>query len=148
MSCETCRYFEPGGGKFSKGYCTYYRSYVYPSDSCAKYEGSSSGGCFLTTACCDHKGLPDDCPELRAMRKLRDYIKKEYTSAQKCVDIYYKAAPIIVKNINQRVDRDDCLEEIYKYVLHIKALMDNDDIMNAAFEYMYLFCECLQKYSE
>jgi hypothetical protein len=34
---------------------------------------SAQGGiCYLTTACCQYKGLPDDCEELTLLRKFRD----------------------------------------------------------------------------
>lgn len=148
MSCENCTYFTSGGGKWSKGYCSYYRSYCSPWESCSNETSSGSGGCFLTTACCEHKGLPDNCEELEAMRKLRDTIKTIYPSSVKCINMYYEKAPMIVDNINNQKNKAEILESIYKDILHIKALMDNDDILNASFEYMYLFCKCINNYSE
>lgn len=35
---------------------------------------SSSGGCFLTSACVKSKGLPDNCYELTRLRWFRDNI--------------------------------------------------------------------------
>lgn len=76
-SCETCVYCSDVN--YGKGYCSYYRTYVDISDSCNYYSERSSGtgGCFLTTACCEFMNLPDDCEELQTMRKFRDdYLSK------------------------------------------------------------------------
>ena len=60
--------------------------------------GSTQGGiCYLTTACCEHKGLPDDCEELTVLRKFRDsYVAKEL------VQEYYRLAPAIVERIKDK----------------------------------------------
>ena len=62
--CGNCTSFRFEGDGI-KGYCSYYRAYCYPNDTCSKQENasSSSAGCFLTTVCCKEKGLPDDCKE-------------------------------------------------------------------------------------
>ena len=71
--CKDCEWGEPESGTW-KWYCSYYKTYEDPDEvqDCKQFKerGSSSGGCFLTTACCDYKGLPDDCYELETMRKL------------------------------------------------------------------------------
>jgi hypothetical protein len=54
-----------------------------------------SGGCFLTTACVEAKGLPDDCHELTVLRDLRDEMKKTEEGAA-LVKEYYEIAPRIV----------------------------------------------------
>jgi len=64
---------------------------------------NASGGCYLTTACCEYKGLPDDCEELQTLRKFRD----EYVPAVLVVE-YYKTAPNIVPLLT-----DKQLEYIY-----------------------------------
>ena len=45
-------------------YYKYCRNYDY--DDCPIYKGNDSGGCFLTSACTEARGLPDDCRELTA----------------------------------------------------------------------------------
>jgi hypothetical protein len=74
--------------------------------------GSSSaqGGvsCYLTTACCEFMGLPDDCEELEVLRAFRDkFVPKEV------VNEYYKVAPEIVNRIKN--DRNK-LMYVYKVV--------------------------------
>jgi len=93
---------------------------------------SSGAGCFLTTACCQHKGLPDDCEELNILRKFRDEYVDKYL-----VEEYYKIAPSIVKKIQ---DRPRVLDYIYDVIVncvgHIKhgnpegALLDYKIMVN------------------
>ena len=55
---------------------------------------SAGVGCFITTVCCEYKGLADDCEELTILRKFRDtYVPKQL------VKEYYKIAPKIVEII-------------------------------------------------
>ena len=51
-------------------YDKYCRNYDY--DDCPIYKGNDSGGCFLTSACTEARGLPDDCHELTVLRSFRD----------------------------------------------------------------------------
>jgi len=71
--------------------------------------GSSTNlGCFLTTACCEYKGLPDDCEELTVLRNFRDtYVPIE------TVKRYYIIAPDIADRIRGDVNR---LEYVYSVV--------------------------------
>ena len=65
--CGSCKYYTYEG-EYKKGYCSWYKSYYYADDSCSHWEEgniSSTGGCFLTTACCEHKGLPVDLIETK-----------------------------------------------------------------------------------
>ena len=52
-------------------YRIYCRDYSY--SDCPIYKSdSSSGGCYLTSACTAAMGLPDDCEELSILRRFRD----------------------------------------------------------------------------
>ena len=71
-TCGACKEFEFEGND-KKGYCRRYRSYYWDNDSCRYYDedderlsNGRSSTCFLTTACCDYKNLPDDCYEQQA----------------------------------------------------------------------------------
>src|SRR5208282_5655374 len=86
--------------------------------SSGKNSSSSANGgiaCFLTTACCEHKGLPDDCDELTILRSFRD------THVPKIlIKEYYEIAPQIVRMIkNDHTQLDyvyniitDCVRDI------------------------------------
>ena len=57
-------------------YYKYCRNYDY--DDCPIYKGNDSGGCFLTSACTEARGLPDDCHELTVLRAFRDgYLRSQ-----------------------------------------------------------------------
>lgn len=85
---------------------------------CPHYKGKSSGGCFLTTACVEHKGLPDDCHELTSMRRFRDEWLVDQPGGREEVAEYYAIAPCIVAHINARPDADEVWEKLYQeYIL-------------------------------
>ena len=81
-------------------YYKYCRKYDY--DDCPIYKGdSSSGGCYLTSACVEARGLPDDCMELQTLRDFRDNWLKQQPCGQDEVAEYYATAPRIVDKINK-----------------------------------------------
>jgi len=75
--------------------------------------GSGGGGCFLTTACVEHKGLADDCYELQALRAMRDTIVTWSDDMKALVEEYYRIAPVIVSRINAEADSADIWEDLY-----------------------------------
>ena len=96
-------------------YKRYCRGYYY--DECPIYRGtdsSSSGGCFLTSACIGAKGLPDDCEELRILRKFRDGWLSEQHGGKELISEYYTIAPQIVDSINAQENHIQIHEEIYQ----------------------------------
>jgi hypothetical protein len=56
-------------------------------------------GCFLTTAACQHKGLPDDCRELEVLREFRDTHLLATVEGQELVQRYYAVAPAIAAGL-------------------------------------------------
>lgn len=142
-TCGSCKYYKYEGEN-TKGYCSWYRTYYYPDDSCDHWEEgnvSSSGGCFLTTACCEHKGLPDDCRELTALRYLRDEYMKKYDFGQALISIYYEKAPAIVDKINHMADSDEIYEGIYNKIQEIVVMIENKKYDDAVCEYIKLMFE-------
>ncbi len=115
-ACGSCS--DINGGK---GYCSYYRVFVDVDDTCANYsEGSgysSSSICFLTTICCEYKGLPDDCEELQTMRKFRDSYLSKTEQGQRLIKFYYDRAPIIVEKINSSPQKEKICEYIYNQII-------------------------------
>jgi hypothetical protein len=93
---------------------TYHRE-----DKTGKYDetsGSSSGGCFLTTACVEHVGLADDCHELEALRNFRDTYVKHLPNGNALLVEYYSRAPKIVDSILASPDKDELLSYIYTVI--------------------------------
>ena len=103
---------------------------------CYYYKKGSGGGCYLTTACVNHKGLPDDCYELETLRHYRDTYLKTFDGGRKDVQDYYRVAPGMVAAINKRPDKDDILEHIYSdLVLPMVNLVENKKYAEAHYFY-------------
>lgn len=71
------------------------------------------GGCFLTTACVEFAGLPDNCKELQVMRHFRDTYVCNLSDGDKALSDYYQIAPLIVK----RIKLQEHSSEIFKNML-------------------------------
>ncbi|MGN0998102.1 MAG: CFI-box-CTERM domain-containing protein [Faecousia sp.] len=103
----------------------------YHYRDCPRYiakNGGSSDGCFLTSACVEAKGLPDDCYELTTLRKFRD----EYLAKRDCgkceIEHYYHVAPMIVKKIKESDHGTAIFEQIYnELVLPCVKLIESSD---------------------
>jgi hypothetical protein len=76
-----------------------------------------SCGCFLTTACCDFMGLPDDCDELATLRWFRDNYLVKLPHGKELALLYYQVAPTVVKRINRHWNRDEILAYLYKIII-------------------------------
>ncbi|MFC7439571.1 CFI-box-CTERM domain-containing protein [Laceyella putida] len=70
--------------------------------------------CFLTTACVEYYGLPDDCKELTILRHFRDQYMNSFDEGKEAIQEYYRIAPQIIKSMNVRNDRDVFYQSIYK----------------------------------
>lgn len=128
MSCPFYK-FESGGWFGGDYYCikqekavdsdTYYkycRNYDYKDCPIYKHQ-SSSGGCFLTSACTAARGLPDDCRELTVLRNFRDNWLKQQPDGVTLIAHYYEVAPKIVEAIDQRDDRGEIWDQVYMDVV-------------------------------
>lgn len=63
-------------------------------------DGSGSAvGCFLTTAACEGVGLPDDCWELRTLRRFRDGWLAQQRGGIDDIVTYYAKAPAIAERL-------------------------------------------------
>ena len=142
MPCSTCMCFNEGrdrwGNRISggKGYCEIWDEEYYRSHECSKYApvfgygGNSSsnekGGCFLTSACTEYLGLPDDCEELTVLRNFRDSVLKTTSEGKALVEEYYRIAPDLVNKINASMQKDEIYKNIYKQITEcIDAIGEN-----------------------
>lgn len=93
-------------------YQRYCKNYSY--DECPIYKDNpNSGGCYLTTACVEAKGLPDDCEELTVLRNFRDNWLKQQPGGKEEIAEYYATAPRIVAEINKRADAREIWNALY-----------------------------------
>lgn len=107
-------------------YCTKNQSYVnsdvyqkhcknYDYDYCPIYKDEPvTSGCFLTSACVEAMGLPDDCDELMTLRAFRDTWLVNQPGGKAEIAAYYRVAPGIVHAIQKRRDRQSVLQRIYE----------------------------------
>ena len=58
-------------------------------------------GCFITTACVEARGLPDDCAELRTIRSFRDRYVAALPEGASVIAEYYDVAPRILAGIDR-----------------------------------------------
>lgn len=93
-----------------KKYC-----WGYHYEDCPRYKdrNSSSSGCFLTSACTEARGLPDDCEELTTLRAFRDGYLKSLPQGQSDICQYYHIAPAIVEKIHSLPNSKDIFDRIY-----------------------------------
>lgn len=95
-------------------YYKYCRNYDYGDCPIYKGDSGSSGGCFLTSACTEAKGLPDDCDELTTLRFFRDSYLKNRAGGVDDIKEYYEKAPAIVAAIRSHDDTYAIFGKIYE----------------------------------
>lgn len=96
-------------------YYKYCRNYDY--DDCPIYKGNDSGGCYLTSACVEAKGLADDCHELTVLRSFRDTYMRATEAGRADICHYYHSAPVIVEKIRRSGDAMAVFETIYNELI-------------------------------
>ena len=94
-------------------YYKYCRNYDYDDCPIYKNESSSSGGCFLTSACTAARGLPDNCYELQTLREFRDGWLSNAEGGLAAIAHYYIVAPKIVGAIDALPNNKEIYENIY-----------------------------------
>jgi len=77
----------------------------------------SGGGCFLSSACAESLGLPDDCDELQTLRKFRDRRKETDPDFAELVKEYYEIAPSIVEKINAEGKANSVYFKLYEQLV-------------------------------
>lgn len=112
--CKDCK-----NGEVSRYgiYCNVYHHTYNEYDGCDRHfspkQSSSSSGCFLTTACVEIMGKPDDCYELNTLRNFRDNFILKDANGGLVINEYYVLAPQIVKEISKRDDANEVFKKIY-----------------------------------
>ena len=82
--------------------------------------GSGKKGCFLTSAACELRGLPDDCHELSVLRCFRDDVLVMSREGRALVEEYYREAPRLVPLVKVNGEQDNTWREIQLTVDHIE----------------------------
>ena len=118
----------------------------YHYEECPRYKAEhSSGGCFLTSACVEAKGLPDDCYELSTLRTFRDGFMRNSPTGASDICEYYHIAPLIVEKIKRLPNALEVFEEIYnELVIPCVKLIEADKNEEAYISYRN-YTKMLQK---
>lgn len=130
--CRDCLYYNSDGG-ISK--CDMYRKLFHPdAPKCEYYFYSSMAHehnkCYLTTACVEYYGKPDDCYELQTLRNFRDDILETTTEGRKMCEEYYRIAPPIVDRLHKLNDSAN-YEYIYAKILDCIKYIENKEYEKA-----------------
>ena len=151
--CGTCINFEDNNGDkydksnayYVKGYCTWYRCYYYPDDSCDshyKKRDSSNNSCFITTMICNKLGFSDDCDSLNTLRGFRDNVLQKNSKYQELLYEYDTVGP----KIAQYLEKEDVsvIHNLYHYFIEpIVSFVKDNNNKKAILKYvkMTLFLE-------
>lgn len=112
-------------------------------------ERAQGDNCFLTTACVQARGLPDDCDELQTMRGFRDNFLMYQTNGGNDVALYYKVAPTIVREINMRTDADTVWDGIYRQLVEPCVRLVKAGENQKAYElYKRITLDLVEKYAK
>jgi hypothetical protein len=95
----------------------------------------SRSWCFLTTACVEARGLPDDCEELTVLRRFRDEYVRNEPGGEALIAHYYDVAPRIVAALDERPDRAAILDWIYGVVRDCMAAIGIGEAQRALLRY-------------
>ncbi len=115
-------------------YYKYCKNYDY--SDCPIYKGNDTSGCFLTSACVEAKGLPDDCYELVTLRKFRDEYLANQEGGQCEISHYYHVAPKIVSRIKSSPHASSVFTKIYEeLVVPCVKLIDKGELESAHKKY-------------
>ena len=109
---------------------------------------SSAANCFITTATCKSRNLPDDCHELTVLRKFRDTYMSSNDEMRKEVKEYYLKAPVICHKIDELENSSELYEEIYqKYIKPAVEAVEAGENDKAHEIYSTMFLSLNEKYN-
>jgi hypothetical protein len=109
-----------------------FSSYPPPSP---RQQFARFSACFITTACCQARGLPDDCQELTVLRAFRDGWMSRQEGGEEMIAGYYRLAPRIVAAIETRPDVAAVWDGVYASVRQAVELIQRGQYEGALHVY-------------
>ena len=110
-------------------------------------EKSSGGGCFITTACVEAKGLPDDCEELNTLRIFRDEFVCSLPEGDRIIQEYYEIAPRILAGISKTANSNDVYVDLYERLVKKSLELISADKKDEAYaNYLLVVNELRERY--
>lgn len=137
--------------KTSTGVFDLIGEYHLEDDDCSDaydkgYDNAKKGACFLTTACVERAGLPDDCHQLTVLRTFRDNYIGTLPDGLPMLAEYYRLAPAIVQAVSQSSERDAVLAEVFASVNDAVELIEIGSYSQALSRYQSMFSDLKQRY--
>ena len=114
------------------GTCGYSRRKRFKNDRVC-YEFKPKDDCFLTSACVEYMGLPDDCEELTALRSFRDGFLKNQLDGVQLIEEYYEIAPAILQKIKESGNKANYFNYIFGVITKCVGLLDeqkNEEVLS------------------
>lgn len=108
-------------------------------------EKNGSTGCYLTTACVDYFGKPDDCYELETLRSFRDGFMQTSTEMKEAAKKYYVIAPKIVAKINSLPNKASVYQKMYTDLVQKCINLINKGKNKEAYETYKDYSEALEE---
>lgn len=124
-------------------YEKYCKNYDYCD--CPIYKGNDTSGCYLTSACVEAKGLPDNCRELTVLREFRDGYMRNTVKGPESICEYYHIAPMIVEKIKQLPNALEIFETIYNELVIPCVTLIDAERNEEAYEIYRNYTRFLQK---
>jgi hypothetical protein len=105
------------------------------------------GQCYLTTACVDAMGFPDNCFELETLRGFRKIIKSTQTGSAVIAD-YEAMAPEIVQALNEKegINARCAWRGLYREIRKAVELVNHGDFKSAFNHYLQMTSRLKNKY--
>ena len=108
-----------------------------------KSRGSGGSFCFLSTAACQFKRLPDDCYELEVLRDFRDGYLMSTENGRRMVEQYYYIAPDITKCLVEESD----LNKVWNAVIECVESIESNQYQDAIRIYKSMVETMCEKFS-
>lgn len=85
-----------------------------------------SGGCYITSAAVEFRGLGDSSPEMQTLRRFRHEYIESSGIAERMVDLeeYYVIGAVLRNWINSRADRENIWAYVWDYVAEVISLAE------------------------
>lgn len=126
--CGSCENFEEPKGRnipydtsnsyYVKGFCTWYRVYYYPDDSCKEHyrkRGSAQAGCYITTMVHSILGMDDKSDTMETLRSFRDNVLQKDEKYKDILYEYDTVGPQIAEKLKSEDKK--VVKEIYSSCL-------------------------------
>lgn len=109
--------------------------------------GNTGGGCFITTACVEQKGMADDCYEMQILRRYRDILVEKDDAFRGKVLEYYRQAPLIIQGIEAENNKNEIYGMLYDEMIKpCVDFLENGNIEQAKTLYLNFYEKLSKQY--